>query len=591
MQYLESEVPKWFRGAYNIGRYVAPDEIILPAAGAAGLVGLAATEAAVLGYGGIKAAYRKAKNRELLRKIRWNPTDTVRKLDFLDKTASVDPSSTDISSISNMEPYSRDGGSWYQTRARRVGRRKPISSGKITRALTEMQTFSLGVATDFTTGVTATNDATSLPGLYREWDPGRPCAINLENTVETVSAPTGAANSQYLPMHLYDLSWAPVKTNRGAAGSEAVDHYDGANHTLNPENFTHVMTFDGLNNSFRWRHNVGGVFYPRALHKSTDDDVALDTDVNYNINAVNNFNCQNIRWVERAHKNGPPSFSETYGPKVYNKSLTIKYNVAGTRSTPTKVELRIIKFTTPWMHPLYSEEYGARGTEEQAFFNAEWSRMIRGMCINPLARGELPQPVPGMKHKWFKTLAKKVINFPEASADRGTIPMVSGQFHININQLQDHAWKQQGRGEAQGVDPFLAYDAVPTVSTLDYGTYTMSQKPWFTNRIMLLVRAVVPHQFRLQRNVAENGNVGMDTSVNQVDNLEGNGQRYEEGHPADADNAMDGDLNNDGLSNQQDYNIYLKNFCPSYELNIRKSFVSINDFMGLPGGGPTTSAH
>lgn len=576
-----------------------------------GEAGLDALQAGVLGFGGalaagtlayegargIKSEYQKYKaKRQFWRGLKYgygNP-NVARKLFNDDTLPSVDPSSAGQSSISNMEPYSRDGGSWYQTRPRRVGRRKPISSSKITRALTEMQTFKLGCVSDYTTGVTSVTDNQSKVGLYGEWDPGRPCLINLENTAELLTYnELNATAVHYTPMHLYDLSWAPVQTNRGAAGGEATDHYDPAAPTLNPENISNVWKFNGnavngVSNTWNCFATVGGISVPMALHKSTDDDDYNDITLNDTFDAVTKYNCQQIRWIETAHKNGPPSFQETYGSKVYNKSLTIKYNVAGCRSTPTKVELRVIKLNTPWMHPSYSTEFGARGTEEQSFYLAEWSRMIRGMCINPLARGELPQPVPGMKHKWFRTLAKKVINFPEASADRGTIPMVSGQFHININQLQDHAWKQSGRGDNLG---YSAYDSTATVNQLDFGTFALSQRPWFTNRILLLVRAVVPHQFILKRNMRQTERDTVDTNIGQTDDLEGNGMRYETGNPADTSNAMDGDLNNDGNFNQLDYNEYLKNFCPSYELNITKSFVSINDYMGLPTGGYTTSAH
>lgn len=175
--------------------------------------------------------------------------------------------------------------------------------------------------------------------------------------------------------------------------------------------------------------------------------------------------------------------------RVYRQGIKIKFMLYGCKKMGTRFDVRVIRVTDPVMCPDYAQTLSDNGQHKQlSKFKHCWERLVRPYTINPLLKGDEPQP---NVRRWFKTVARKTISIGEQTNDIEQVPCVQSSIYVRVNEAQNYSWSFK-EFENETVGDAL-YDAVPSVETTDIGeNNTFQHKPYYTSRYYLVIRAMCP---------------------------------------------------------------------------------------------------
>lgn len=272
---------------------------------------------------------------------------------------------------------------------------------------------------------------------------------NLNAGFTSIGKATSMTSAE-LPMHVYDLSFV--------VGSS-------------PDNKTNYADTSTTQNS-----NINA----RAWYLKTDSTFAPLNDVG---------NTRQPRWmIDRPDNTQLPVDDPT---KIYMNSIDIKYQLFGTQKMPMEYDIMVIRITDPIMCPDYPnnlQDVSATDNQSLKDFKTGWSKLIYPWTVSPIMRG-MDEPGPMNMRKWFNVVAKKRVKVGERT-QLDTVPRVSGSIHVNVNELHDHTWSSKNfnaPGEGRGAGDF--YDNPATVVD-DSVNAQWQNKPYYTSRFYLVIRAL-----------------------------------------------------------------------------------------------------
>lgn len=165
----------------------------------------------------------------------------------------------------------------------------------------------------------------------------------------------------------------------------------------------------------------------------------------------------------------------TRNNKVYKKGVYVDFQGYSCGKMPTSFDVRVIRITDKRYCPDYVDTLDDNQLQQ---VRNDWYGLIHPYVCNPMLSKE---GKPKRSKRWFKTVAKARIDLPEQTGDVETYPSQRASLYAKVNELLNFATDFNGQNINLQLDqPPERQDDVSNPN----------DKPWYTSRLYLVIRAV-----------------------------------------------------------------------------------------------------